>query len=689
MKPSCYDRELKNDSFRDVMTALGQLPGMHLGLDAAGIVRRIGSAVSNFNIGDRIVTLSPGAFRTLHRAKASSCQLIPEGLTFEEAATIPIVHGTAWYALVKLAGVIARKGQSILIHVATGGVGQAAIQIAQHAGMEVFATVGSDVKRRLLHDNYSIPDDHIFSSRDFSFVEGVKRMTKGRGVDVILNSLSGEALRQTWYCIAPFGYFIEIGSKDILRNSRLDMKPFLQDASFTFFDLKRIAQERPDMLADIMRETFDLQRKGITRPVSPIVTYPVSEVENAFRLMQTGKHQGKIVLSFADEQQTVSVLNQAQEQSLALDPDAAYVLVGGLGGLGRSLSMMLVKNGARKLCFLSRSGAKSLEAQKHIQELQANGVHVLVQHCDVADAKAVQDSVDLCAEKLGGVRGVIQCAMVLRDKLFRNMMHQDWIECIQPKVHGTWNLHQSLQDVDFFVILSSFAAIFGNRGQSNYAAAGAYEDAIAHFRRARGLHAVTIDVGIMRDVGVLAEQGMLDSLRDWEVPYGLCENDLSNIVKLAIAGDVSGTIPPQIVTGLATGGSAMAAGIDMPWYLDDAKFSIMARIGLGKSAGGVSEQSISVQAQLPKAKSKADAADIVKEALVARVAKMLQTTTDEIDTDRSLYSYGVDSLIAIELVNWALKECKSRITVFDVMAAVPVYATAKKVALNSSLFSAI
>jgi NADPH:quinone reductase-like Zn-dependent oxidoreductase/aryl carrier-like protein len=675
-------------SFRDVMTAIGQLPGMHLGFDAAGIVLRVGSAVSKFNVGDRIVTLSPGAFRTIHQAKASSCELIPEGLTFEEAATIPVAHGTAWYALVKLAGVIARKGQSILIQAASGGVGQAAIQIAQYAGMEVFATIGSDIKRRLLQDSYRIPDDHIFNSRDLSFVAGVNRMTNGRGVDVILNSLSGEALRQTWYCLAPFGCFIEIGSKDILGNARLDMKPFLQHASFTFFDLKHIAQERPDMLADIMRETFELQRKGITWPVKPIVAYPISEVESAFRLMQTGKHLGKVVLSFADEQQTVSVLNQRRDQSLYLDPNASYILVGGLGGLGRSLSRMLVKNGARKLCFLSRTGAKSLSAQKLVQELQSKGVHVLVQPCDVADAKAVQDSVGLCSKKLGRVRGVIQCAMVLRDTLLRNMTHQDWIECTRPKVHGTWNLHQSLQDVQFFVILSSFAAIFGNRGQGNYAAAGAYQDAIAYFRRAHGLPAVSIDAGIVSDVGVLAEQGMLDSLRDWEVPYGLSENELTNIVKLAIAGDVSGTISPRILTGLATGGSAIAAGIDLPWYLDDAKFAIMAKIGLEGSADNKSaEKDASVQARLPEAKSEADAADIVMEALVARVAKMLQTNADEIDTDRFLYSYGIDSLVAIELLNWVLKECKSRITVFDVMAAVPIHFTAKKIALNSSLLS--
>lgn len=214
-------------NFRDVMTVMGQMHGLDLGWDAAGTVRRTGSSVSaeksGIKVGDRVVMLNPGALRTVHRAKASYCAVLDDGLklSFEEAASIPLVHGTAWYALIHIARV--RQGQSILIHAAAGGVGQSAIQIAKHIGMEIFATVGSDSKRALLRDNYGIPDDHIFSSRDanFSFVQGIKQRTQGRGVDVILNSLAGEALRQTWHCIAPFGTFVEIGAKDILNNAHL------------------------------------------------------------------------------------------------------------------------------------------------------------------------------------------------------------------------------------------------------------------------------------------------------------------------------------------------------------------------------------------------------------------------------------------------------------------------------------
>lgn len=676
-------------NFRDVVTVMGQMPGLHLGWDAAGIVRRIGSVVSSFSIGDRVVMLNPGALRTIHRAKASYCALIEDTQSFEAAASIPLVHGTAWYALIRLARV--QRGQSILIHAAAGGVGQSAIQIAQHTGMEIFATVGSDAKRALLRDTYGIPDDHIFSSRDLSFVQGIRQMTKARGVDVILNSLSGEALRQTWYCIAPFGTFIEIGARDIMGNSRLDMRPLMQNASFSFFDVKRIALERSDIMADIISGTFELQKKGITRPISPLVTYPASDVETAFRLMQSGRHQGKIAISFADDTQTVQVINQqsAFGDPLRLDPEASYIIVGGFGGLGRSLATMLVENGARKLCILSRSGAKSQEAQSLVSDLQeTRGVQVLAQVCDVSNAEAVRNGVTLCGEKLGPVKGVIQCAMVLRDGMFRNMSYQGWTESTRPKVQGTWNLHEALEygniAVDFFVILSSFTAIYGERGAANYAAGGTYQDAVAHFRRAKGLPAVTLDVGIMKDIGVLAEQGMTQGFRDWEAPYGLDEEQLLAMVKMAIAGDMSRSIPPQVLTGLATGGSAIAAEIDAPWYLDDERFSIMARTGV-RTGGGAEDGKASVQASLVAADSVASGAAIILNGLVDFVAKMLHTETTEIDTDRFVHSYGIDSLVAIELVNWAMKECKSRITVFDIMAAVPITGMAKKIAANSAL----
>ncbi len=227
----------------------------------------------------------------------------------------------------------------------------------------------------------------------------------------------------------------------------------------------------------IVEGAFDFIRRGITRPVEPLVTFPISDVESAFRLMQTGKHLGKIALTWGEDH-TVPVIQQ-KKSSIRLDPTGAYVLVGGLGGLGRSLSSKLAQLGAKKLCFLSRSGAESDRAKDLIRDLEQQKVQVQVHKCDVADEKAVADALDRCSRGLGDIRGIFQCAMVLRDTLFVNMTYQQWIESTRPKVQGSWNLHRQLPNVDFFITLSSFAAVFGNRGQSNYAAAGAYEDALS------------------------------------------------------------------------------------------------------------------------------------------------------------------------------------------------------------------
>ena len=669
------------------MVVMGQIPDKLLGFDAAGIVRRVGSEVSRFKVGDGVAMCGHGSHRNIHRSKADFCALIPDGLSFEQAATIPVVHGTAWYGLVRLARI--ERRQSILIHAAAGGVGQAAIQIAQYYQMNIIATVGSEAKRKLLRDTYGLSDDRILSSRDLSFVKGVKRLTSGRGVDVVLNSLSGEFLRQTWHCIAPFGTFIEIGIKDILDNTELDMRPFLQSASYTFFNLNQLERDRPDIMGKIIAETFEFQRRKITRPITPVNVYPISDVENAFRLMQAGKHLGKVVLSFTDTG-SIPVIRRGAE-SFQLDSNAAYLIVGGFGGLGRSISSLLVDQGARKLCFLSRSGGSSAEAQKLIQDLRGRRVQVQAYACDVADPVATSQSISNCLMELGPIRGVLQCAMVLRDVLFMNMSYAEWVQASKPKVQGTWNIHQNLKDLDFFVCLSSFAATFGNRGQSNYAAGGAYQDAIAYHRRSLGLHAVTLDVGLMRDVGVLAEKGMTDSLREWEKPYGVLESELHALLKRVIVGDIKGDMAPQVLTGFATGGSALAAGISTPFYLqDDARFSIMARTGVRaqQSGGGHASQNaaMSTQALLSKAGSMQEAAQVVTDALVRRVAKMLQTPESEIDTGRFLHAYGVDSLTAIEIVNWALRELKATVSVIDVMASVPIMTTARKIVSSSALY---
>ena len=668
---------------------MGQIPDSLLGFEASGIVRRCGKNVKQFELGDKVCTLGHGSHTTVFRNKAAFCQPMPSGLSFEEAATLPLVHATAFHSLVNVAR--ARPGQTILIHAAAGGVGQSAIQLAKHLGLVIFATVGSADKKQLIQEAYGIESDHIFNSRDLSFAKGVMRMTKGRGVDCILNSLSGEALRQSWQCIAAFGTFVEIGMKDILNNTGLEMRPFLQDASFTFFNLKHVMTDNPLLMAEILEGTFDFLRRGILKSVSPINVYSISDVENAFRLLQTGKHRGKIALTW-DKEAVVPVLRRGHAP-LKLDHDATYLLVGGLGGLGRSLALLLADSGAGHICFLSRSGGTSPTARRLIQELEDRNVHIKAYSCDISKESSLASVLKTCSEEMPPIRGVFQCAMVLQDTLFERMSYDQWTTSLSPKVTGTWNLHTLLpSSLSFFITLSSFAALFGNRTQSNYAAAGAYQDALSHYRRKMGLKAVTVDLGVMRDIGVIAEKGATDYLKEWEQPFGMRENEFHALMKKIIASEIStNDTATQIINGLATGATVHAAGIRTPFYFSDPRFSHLVAAGPSIDSGNSSAQGSnpaapSLRDQLSAATTLTDAANIVTDALVARVAKSLQTEKSEIDEARPLHSYGIDSLVGVEIANWVFRETKVGVSVFDILATVSIRDFSKGVAEKSAFF---
>ena len=281
-------------NFKDVILALGQLAGNHLGQECSGVVTRIGREVTRLRPGDRVCAVAPNAIANLGRCPAHCAVLIPDSMSFAEGASIPVIYCTAYYCLVHLAHL--QRGETILIHAAAGGVGQAAIMIAQTLGAKIFATVGSVNKKTFLMETYGISEDSIFYSRDTSFAQGVLDATNGVGVDIALSSLAGEQLRATWQCMAPFGRFVEIGKRDIMTNMNLQMAPFERSVSFMAFDLSDLIQRRPAQMLQIFSELMDSMRQQIIRPVAPIHEYSVSQAESAFRSLQSGKPMGKVVL---------------------------------------------------------------------------------------------------------------------------------------------------------------------------------------------------------------------------------------------------------------------------------------------------------------------------------------------------------------------------------------------------------
>lgn len=400
-------------NFRDLMIAMGEHMAYSLGSEAAGVITRIGSSVKNLKPGDHVVYLcglgNTGCFRTLGRLDQNAIVQIPDNLSYEIAASLPCVYATVLYGLDDAARL--SKGETILVHAAAGGVGQAAIQYAKMVGAEIYATVSTPEKRKLLME-YGVPEDHIFSSRDQTFVSGIMRCTKGKGVDVILNSLSGEALRNSWECIAPFGRFVEIGKKDAQAYGKIELTPFLRNVTMTSVELPTMMRYKPDLIARLVRDTISLYSQGKIREARPTNVMGYSQVEEGLRLLQSGKSMGKMV--FVPRKEDLIPLVPDSLPSYNFKENASYVLAGGLGGLGRSIARWMASHGAKNFIFLSRSGRMAGPVQEMVTDLQKNGCTVRVFSCDVSDKSRLQAVMDECVASLPPVKGCIQGAMVLK-----------------------------------------------------------------------------------------------------------------------------------------------------------------------------------------------------------------------------------------------------------------------------------
>lgn len=399
-------------NFKDVMVAMGQLEQPALGVDCSGIVLRTGVNVTRVKSGDSVMTWKLGTMGSLVHADESMVQSVPTGMDLNTAASLPVIYSTAHHAISNVARL--RKGETILIHGAAGGVGQASIILAQHIGAIPIVTVSTDEKKQLLIDNYGIPDAHIFNSRDTTFAQGIVRLTESRGVDVVLNSLAGEPLRLSWRCIARFGRFVELGQKDIVGNTGLDMEPFLRNVSFHSVNMLDLLDHDLAATAQVFSEVVDMLKAGIARPITPITKFPLARAEEAFRLMQMGRHVGKIVLEARDEDTVLATPHGVAP--ISFRPDATYILAGGSGGLGRCIAEWMARSGAKNIALLARSGDRKRTVRELMVRLRNQGVRAVAMECDVGQEDHLLSCLEtLKAENWPAVKGVVQGAMVLKD----------------------------------------------------------------------------------------------------------------------------------------------------------------------------------------------------------------------------------------------------------------------------------
>ena len=631
-------------NFRDVMYALGLLSdeaiengfaGPTLGLEFSGIVKRAGKDTAGYTRGDLVVGFGPSSFGDRVMTKVTAVSHIPNGMTFEAAATIPSAFFTVYYALHYLARLTA--GEKVLIHGAAGGVGIAAIQMAQWCGAEIFATAGSDEKRDFLR---LLGVKHIFDSRSFHFADEILQVTGGKGVDVVLNSLAGEAINRNFRVLKPFGRFLELGKRDFYENTKVGLRPFRNNISYFGIDADQLMVERPEFTRKLFGEMMALFSQGVLSPL-PYQAFEANQVTDAFRYMQQAKQIGKVVITYRHGIGAVEVPNSHPARRLSLPAQATYLVTGGLSGFGLKTAERLASLGARNLLLISRSGSGTDEAQDAIDTMRAAGVHIVAHACDVTDRAALAALFADAAATLPPIRGVVHAAMVIDDGLIRNTSAEQIRRVLAPKILGAQYLHELTQalPLDFYVLYSSGTTLFGNPGQSNYVAANSWLEAHARARRVAGLPATCVRWGAIDDVGFLA--------RNQKVKEALQSRMGGRALSSSVALDA---LEALILTGRSGEGVLEIDWRALSKFLPSAgtpKFSELAR------GAGASDNDDERPGDLKRMLDELPDDQILQnfgEMLQFEVGEILRVSPDKIDPARSLYDMGLDSLMGLELV---------------------------------------
>jgi acyl transferase domain-containing protein/NADPH:quinone reductase-like Zn-dependent oxidoreductase/acyl carrier protein len=647
----CTRRELAPDeieiearaaglNFRDVMYAMGLLAdealengfaGPTLGLEVAGRVSRCGSAVSGFTVGDDVLAFAGASFASHVVVPARAVAKMPARWTYAEAATVPTVFFTVWYALAHLAHL--RPGERILIHGAAGGVGLAAIQVARHLGAEIFASAGSDAKRDFVA---LLGADHVLDSRSPHFDQIVLDLTKGEGVDVVLNSLLGEAIQRNLRALKPFGRFIELGKRDFYENTAIGLRPFRNNISYFGVDADQLMLARPELATIVFGEVMSLFAEGRLSPL-PHRVFPADEVVDAFRHMQQARQIGKVVVDLSIAPRHIRQTSGLRK--IRLDPQATYLVTGGLSGFGRATVDWLVERGARHVALVSRRGMEAPGAAAQIEALRGQSVNAHAFACDVADRKGVAALLDVIACSMPALRGVVHAAMVLDDALLANLDATRFARVLAPKLEGAWNLHALTRDLplDLFVLFSSATTLLGNPGQANYVAANAALEALALLRRREGLAGCAVSWGPIADVGVLtSNEAAREALRS----------------RLGAEALESRRALAQLDLLLARGNSA-ATVMDFDWptlqrmlpAAHEMRFDELRR-QLGNAVHMAGDDDVRLRI---RSMPDAEARQMLIGILAEEIADILRLPADRIGPDQSVYDLGMDSLMAVEV----------------------------------------
>lgn len=632
-------------NFSDVLKAIGLYPGITdeivpLGLECSGVISEVGEGVTRFKVGDEVMGIAPYCFASHCVTAELAVVKKPDFLKHEEAATIPLAFLTAYYCLRKVAHL--QPGERVLIHAGAGGVGLAAIQIAQEIGAEIFATAGSEEKREYLR---SLGVRHVLSSRSLDFADQIRDITDGEGVDVVLNSLPGEAIEKSLSTLRAYGRFVEIGKVDIYQNRMMGLLPFQDNLSYSAVDLDRLFRQRPEVANALISEIIEYVNSGKYQPLNRTV-FPIEEIIGAFRYMSQRRNIGKVIVSIAP----VEVSAQSRDvQPSTVRKDGTYLITGGLGSLGMATAEWLVSSGAGAVVLLSRRSPDK-DVQQRLEELNRGTARVIAATADVCDRASLDHTITNLPKGLPPVRGVFHAAGVLRDMLITKMGSEDFAFPLGPKTIGTWNLHSAFlnHNLDLFVLFSSVSSIFGTAGQCNYGAANAFLDGFAAFRRRKGMPATVINWG------AFAGDGMAAAVADDIEARGMSLLPLQQSIELMKPILAAGVTQISVfradwnVLGRLMSGSMSG---ELKYRLTEDLF-----LASEEASAPMSDVAVNaVRAEVMELKPE-DRHQRMAQFLTEQLAEIMGMDPKDIDPAESLNTMGLDSLMAIELGNKMLMQ---------------------------------